>query len=264
MLKVYTLISLGFCMHLRGHHSQEAGMSITSINCLVPLHSPSLLLLPLPQFSWLALKSGRCSLLCSFSGCSMSLMSFMSIWNIVIIMFSCLQTLTFASVLDYLMTLLLIVSLIFLHLCFAVLVIYWIPDIVSFVLGNAAVWKLFVPFRSCFKTREAPILGAITLECWGKTHLSALSDDLCLRRFSVLPVGMDIVSGSEWIALILPGDSLVTLVVVLRVDWYSADCWRGSFPSLQSSVSVLLFHPVFCPASSCHLVLPGLSALLTT
>ena len=211
MLKVYAFISLGFCMHLRGHHSQEAGMSITSISCLLPLHSPSPLLFPLPQFSWLALKSGRCSLLCSFSGCSLSLMSFMNIWNIVIIMFSCLQILTFASVLDYLMTLLLIVSLIFSHLCFTVLVIYWIPDIVSLVLRNAAVWKFFIPFRSCFKTRAVPILGAVTLECWGKTHLSALSDDLCLRRFSVLPVGMDIVSGSEWIALILPGDSLVTL-----------------------------------------------------
>lgn len=150
MLKVYTLISLGFCMYLWGHHSQEAGMSLTSISFLVPLHSPSLLLLPLPQFSWLALKSGSCSLLCSFPGCSMSLMSFMNIWNIVI-MFSCLQILAFASVLDYLMTLLLIVSLIFLHLCFAVLVIYWIPDIVSFVLGNAAVWKLFVRFRSCLE-----------------------------------------------------------------------------------------------------------------
>lgn len=114
LLQAHTLISLGLCTPVRPS-PQETGLSITSISFFVPLHSPSLLLLPLPQL-WLALKSGSFSL-CSFQVLSMSLMSFMNTWNIVIINFSCLQILTFASVLDYLMTLLLIVSLIFLHLC---------------------------------------------------------------------------------------------------------------------------------------------------
>lgn len=262
-MQAHTLISLGLCMHLWGHHTQETGLSITSISFFVPLHSPSLLLLPLPQFSWLALKSGSFSL-CSFSGCSMSLMSFMNTWNIVIINFSCLQILTFASVLDYLMTLLLIVSLIFLHLCSPGNLLD--TQYCEFCPGKCSSLEIVCSFHILL-TGAVLMLGAVTLERWGKTHLSALSDDLCLRRFSVLPVGMGIISGSEWRALILPGDSLVTLgscdVHGLVFSWMLEGGW-GSVASLRSSLSTLLFHPVFCPANPCHLVLPGLSALLTT